>query len=128
MALAYRARHETVAVVRLTDGAIIGPESAADWAEYQAWVAEGNAPEPAEQNERLVPRSVSPLQMRRALTQTGLRDGVEAAVTQMDQDIRDAWEYAVEIQRDHPAILQLAAQMNKTPEEIDDLFVLAHSF
>lgn len=40
----YQARFDTDAVVRLADNAIIGPEHEAEWAEYQAWRAEGNVP------------------------------------------------------------------------------------
>ena len=41
----YKARHDTDAVVRLSDNMIIGPEHEEEWAEYQAWLAEGNAPD-----------------------------------------------------------------------------------
>lgn len=42
----YKTRQETDAVVRLSDNKIIGPEQEQEWAEYQAWLAEGNLPEP----------------------------------------------------------------------------------
>lgn len=40
----YQARFDTDAVVRLSDNMIIGPEYVEEWAEYQAWKAEGNVP------------------------------------------------------------------------------------
>jgi hypothetical protein len=40
----YQARFDTVAVVRLSDNMIIGPEHAQEWAEYMAWVSQGNKP------------------------------------------------------------------------------------
>lgn len=45
MALNYRSRFDTEAVVRLTDNMIIGPEHEEEWAEYQAWLEKGNTPE-----------------------------------------------------------------------------------
>jgi predicted secreted protein len=45
--MTYSARRETVAVVRDSDGMIIGPEMTVEWAEYQAWAALGNTPAPA---------------------------------------------------------------------------------
>ena len=41
----YKARENTNAVVRLSDNMIVGPEHEEEWAEYQAWLAEGNTPE-----------------------------------------------------------------------------------
>lgn len=40
----YQARFDTEAVIRLSDNMIIGPENLTEWAEYQAWVADGNTP------------------------------------------------------------------------------------
>jgi hypothetical protein len=45
--MSYTARNETTAVVRDSDGAIIGPENVAEWAAYQEWLALGNVPTPA---------------------------------------------------------------------------------
>ena len=45
--MSYQARHDTNAVVRLSDNMIIGPEHSEEWTEYQAWLAEGNIPEDA---------------------------------------------------------------------------------
>ena len=44
--MSYQARHNTNAVIRLSDNAIIGPENTEEWAEYQLWLSEGNTPEP----------------------------------------------------------------------------------
>jgi hypothetical protein len=41
----YKARHDTDAVVRLSDNMIVGPEHEEEWAEYQAWVSAGNTPD-----------------------------------------------------------------------------------
>jgi hypothetical protein len=44
----YQARNQTDAVVRLSDGMIVGPEHEEEWAEYQSWLAEGNTPDDPE--------------------------------------------------------------------------------
>jgi len=64
-------------------------------------------------------------QLRRALTQEGLRAAVESAIAAADQDTKDMWEYATEYQRMHPIVLALATTLNKTGSEIDALFDLA---
>jgi len=73
----------------------------------------------------IVPQTVSPLQMRRALTELGLRTDVENAVETLDQDAKDAWQYATEIHRNNGIIAQVATALNKTTEDIDNLFRLA---
>jgi hypothetical protein len=72
-----------------------------------------------------VPESVTPRQIRLALTCVGLRATVEAAIAQAPQDVRDDWEYALEMRRDWPALNALAQQLGITPEQIEDLFTLA---
>lgn len=66
-------------------------------------------------------------QLRRALTQMGLRDSVETAVASADQDIKDMWEYATTYERMHPFVIAISTQLNKTPEEVDELFAVAIS-
>jgi hypothetical protein len=73
----------------------------------------------------IVPQTVSPLQMRRALTELGLRTDVENAVETLDQDAKDAWQYATEIHRNNGIIANVATALNKTTEDIDNLFRLA---
>jgi hypothetical protein len=46
--LNYKSRLHTNAVVRLTDGMILGPNNPEEWAEYQAWLKKGNKPEEPE--------------------------------------------------------------------------------
>ncbi len=71
--------------------------------------------------------SVSPRQIRLALTAAGLRATVETAVKAGSQDLKDWWEYALEIERHHPMIEAMGAQLGQTPEQIDALFNLAGS-
>ena len=69
-----------------------------------------------------VPDRVTPLQMRRALTQAGLRAQVETYVYTLDQDAQDAWEYATEIRRDSSFIAAGAIALDLSSEQLDELF------
>jgi hypothetical protein len=81
---------------------------------------------PIEQPEpSLVPVSVSPWQIRRALNQLGLRASVEQAVAAADQDVKDGWEFATEFRRDNPLVAAFGQQLGITEEELDQLFILA---
>jgi len=70
---------------------------------------------------------VSPRQIRLALTAAGLRATVENAVKAGSQDLKDWWEYALEIERHHPMIESMGAQLGQSPAQIDALFDLAAS-
>lgn len=74
-----------------------------------------------------VPKSVSPNQIRRALTRSGLRTLVEAAVAAGDQDLKDWWEFAAPVERDHPLVVAMAADLGVSDTQLDDLFILAGS-
>jgi hypothetical protein len=121
----YIARNNTDAVVQEWDGDIIGPENTDKWADYQAWLAEGNTPVPAAPDLMLVPSFVTPLQFRKALNQLNLRNQIEEYVQTLDQESKDAWEYAIAIERNSPIVVGAANSLNKTSEEVDNLFRLA---
>ena len=74
---------------------------------------------------QVVASSVTPRQIRLALTQTGLRTTVENAVKAGSQDLKDWWEYALEVERNHPLIVSMAAQLGVTEQQLDGLFTLA---
>lgn len=69
--------------------------------------------------------SVTPRQIRLALNQTGLRSTVEQAVAGGSQDLKDWWEYALDIERDNALVVGMAAQLGITEQQLDDLFRLA---
>ena len=69
--------------------------------------------------------SVTPRQIRLALSQMGLRSTVEQAVASGNQDLKDWWEYALEVERNHPLIVSMATQLNVTEQQLDGLFTLA---
>lgn len=92
---------------------------------YNVYLPGDELPTAPQQAEVIAP--VSPRQLRQALTRTGLRSAVEAAVAAADQDTRDWWEFATEFDRQHPALVGMAAQLGYTPEQVDQVFALAAS-
>lgn len=72
-----------------------------------------------------IPQTVSPRQARLALLAAGLLDDVEATITAAPRSVQIDWEFANEIRRDNPVIASMAATLNLTEAQIDDLFVAA---
>ena len=68
-----------------------------------------------------------PLQMRRALRQTGDFAAVQAAMASADEETREAWEIASEIWRKEPMIEAVRLVLGKTAEEVDEIFLLAQT-
>ena len=84
--------------------------------------------DPALEAAARVPASVTPLQARRALLAAGLLDAVEAAIEGADPETKLAWQYATAVERQSPFTLTLAAALNLTDAQVDDLFVNAAAF
>lgn len=74
-----------------------------------------------------VPESVTPRQIRQALTRAGLRTSVEAAIATGDQDTKDWYEFATEFRREHAMVAALATGLGVTEQQLDDLWILAGS-
>lgn len=73
-----------------------------------------------------VPSSVTPLQMRKALRQVGLKPAVDAYVASLaDEEAVEEWEYAISMERGNPMLNSAAALLGMTEEQVDDLFRLA---
>jgi hypothetical protein len=68
--MTYTARPLSDAVVRDSDGMIIGPEMEAEWVEYQAWAALGNTPAPANTLSKLKEAALQALADRRWRAET----------------------------------------------------------
>lgn len=68
-----------------------------------------------------------PLQLRRALRQTGDYAAVVAAIAAADEETQEAWEYASEVRRLDPMIEGMRVALGKTEAEVDSLFELAQS-
>lgn len=77
---------------------------------------------------RPVPASVGPLQMRRALRAAGLIDSVQTWVSGQDADTKDAWEYAISIERDGPIVAAGARALSLSSGDLDTLFRSASKF
>jgi hypothetical protein len=71
-----------------------------------------------------VPQAIYPLQARKALRAAGLFDAVQAHVASLSAEEQDEWEYALEIRRDHPVIVNGATALGLTKAQVDDLFRL----
>ena len=75
-----------------------------------------------------VPSSVTPFQARRALNAAGLRQAAETAISSASEETRDAWEYAVSIERYSPFIAVVGQALGLDEGQIDQLFVAAAEF
>jgi hypothetical protein len=117
---------QSAVVVRFSDGSSIPADPAnSDYRDYIEWVADGGVPLPAEPV--VIERTVTPRQIRLALTATGLRDAVETYVASASQDVKDSWEYSTVFERNHPLLVAAGQALGKTGAEIDALFDLAAS-
>ena len=68
---------------------------------------------------------VTPLQLRKALNQTGLRGAVDSALAAAPIEMRDEWETSQEFHEDHPTVLAMTAAIGKTDADRVALFRLA---
>jgi len=79
----------------------------------------------AEQEEWRRSTSVTPLQIRRALRQIGLLDEVQNFIENSSAEVREAWEYAIQIDRNNELIIGAANAIGVSEQEVDNLFRLA---
>jgi len=101
---------------------------------YLQWVADGGVtesyvapPAPPRSTPPQVPSSVSPRQIRQALTRAGLRVAVEAAVAAGDQDLNDWWEFSTNFERLNTQVQAMGTALGMTDLQLDDLWTLAGS-
>lgn len=71
------------------------------------------------------PSAVTMRQARLALLQSSLLAQVNAAVAAADEATKITWEFSSEVHRDHPFVATLAAALNLSEAQLDDLFTLA---
>jgi hypothetical protein len=89
---------------------------------YQEWLAAGNTPEPATTH-AVIP-DLNAAQIRMQLTVMGLRDAVETAVSMStDRNLHDLWQYSPRFDRNNPALLAMAQQLNVPDTVLDQLFL-----
>ena len=72
-----------------------------------------------------VPESVTPLQMRKALRQLGLKATVDAYIATLDEETVEEWECALAIERGNATLRTAITGLGWTNEQADDLFRLA---
>lgn len=70
-----------------------------------------------------VPQSLTPRQARLALNHFNLRQAVETAIANADQNTKDEWEFANEIRRDWATLTAMVTLLGLTSSQIDDLFI-----
>ena len=88
---------------------------------------DGTFTNPAPAIDPIVTQSVTPRQIRQALTRAGLRASVEAAVTAGDQDTKDWYEFATEFERNNTHVVSVGVALGVTDLQLDDLWTLAGS-
>jgi len=116
---------------RISEGAMASDEYiyTGQISEYMIWDVTLGIMRPMNQVEieRAAIPTVSPRQIRQALTIAGLRAAVESAVAASDQDIKDWWEFATEFERSHVKVVSMCAALGVTDQQADDLWMLAAS-
>jgi hypothetical protein len=72
-----------------------------------------------------VPESVTPLQIRRAIRQSGIKSQVDSIISTLDEETVESWEYANSIERNNSLIAMAQSLLGMTDSQVDDLFRLA---
>ena len=96
---------------------------------YEAWLAAGGVPEPADALPTPIPATCTRRQGRLALLQAGYLAAVEqsiAAIEDPAQRMAAQIEYEADTwERDNAFVQSMWAQLGGTPDQLDDLFTLA---
>lgn len=112
-------------VLRLWDGAHI-PEAIGnrDWDQYQAWLADGGVPEPAQEAPPAA-ITVSRLRLKLELIDRELLDDVEAAVSASGAVAQLYWTEAAEFESDHALVAAIGGAIGLSSAQIRELFEAA---
>ena len=113
--------NESNSILRIEDGAVIPQGDNGDWQIYEAWLAEGNTPQPADEQPKPI-RQLDATTLRLALLQLNLLDKVEEALNLLPIAAQIAWEYSIIIKEDSLLVQQL---VKKLKLDIDLIFKTA---
>ena len=67
------------------------------------------------------------MRLRLGLTHFGWREDVENLVANGTQDMKDAYEYSVSVERESPMVNLFKENLGKTDQEVDQLFNYCNS-
>lgn len=96
-----------------------------DYEQYKLWLAEGNTPESYIEPPAPIPTVVTMRQARLALLQGGLLTTVNAAIAAGAEADKITWDYAKDVERNSPLVVNMAAALNLSSAALDNLFTLA---
>lgn len=72
-----------------------------------------------------IPTIVTMRQARLALMQAGLLATVDSTIAAGSESDQITWEYATEVARNSPLVINLSDSLGLTEQQLDDLFTLA---
>lgn len=96
-----------------------------DYEQYKLWLAEGNTTDPYVEPPTPIPSVVTMRQARLALLQLNLLGTVNTAIQTGAEADKIAWEYATEVRRDDPLVVNMATALSLDEAALDGLFTLA---
>ena len=96
--------------------------------EIQAWLAEGNTPNPYVPPPPAIPQQVPMWAVRTVLQSDGLFDQAQALIeASTDNALKNVWEYGNFADRNSAAIATLATALGLTSEQVDQMFIDANN-
>ena len=128
-------RRECFVQVQFTDAATGASIPYAQWltgSAYDAWKADPESLdaliadwETLAVNQYYDASTITPRQARLALLSAGLLDAVEAYVVTQPRAVQVEWEFANQIRRDWPPVVNAASALGLTNAHVDALFATA---